>query len=291
MRSMRSYFIEKILMVSKRHVNPHDLLREKYIQNRHDYVLPGHLQRKYGITKKQDSTMDIYTLKSKTPSQKVVLFLHGGAYVEQPLSWHWRFLHKLTKAISCEIVVPVYPKAPNHHCLEVIDPIVDIYTSLLLTHDPQDIILMGDSAGGGMALSVSQTLKQKGLVQPAHLILFSPWLDIALQDPTIANYVDVDPVLDWNVLITYGESYAFELDAQDYRVSPIYGDLHDLAPISLFVGTHELFLPDARRFKGLMDHEKIPFHYHEFAKMNHDFVLFPIPEAAKALAIIVETIQ
>ena len=292
MRSVRSYLIEKLLMVSKHTVKPNNMLREKYIQNRHAYVLAPHIKKKYGITKMADTSMDIYSLMSKSDNPtKVVLFLHGGAYVDQPLSWHWRFLHKLTKKLSCRIIVPIYPKTPNNHCLEVIDPIVDLYASLLLKHDAKDIIIMGDSAGGGLALALAQTLKHQKISQPGQIVLLSPWLDIELNDPAIQNYRNLDPVLDLDLLIAYGKIYAFDLDTKDYRVSPINGNLEELAPISLFVGTHEIFLPDARRFKRMMDDQHLPLMYFEFDKMNHDFVLFPIPEAQKALTLITKIIQ
>jgi acetyl esterase/lipase len=217
------------------------------------------------------------------PSTKYILYLHGGAYVDQPLIPHWLFLDQVVKGSQAMVNVPIYPKAPVHQFQETYDKLLNLYRNILAQTKPQDIVFMGDSAGGGLALGFSQYLRKEGLPQPERLILISPWLDITMENPGIDGLEIKDPMLLRNHLKVMGKAWAGDTDRRDYRLSPINGSLKGLPPISLFIGTHEMFLADARKFKIRAIAQGATISYHEYPKMNHDFPLFPIPEARKVL--------
>ncbi len=141
---------------------------------------------------------------------------------------------------------------------------------------------MGDSAGGGFALALAQLLLEKGLSQPGKIILLSPWLDITMKNPDAYVLEDKDPMLGIYGLIQMGKAYAGDTNLNHYLLSPINGKINGLGKISLFIGTHEVFLPDARRFRDIALSQGARINYFEYPKMNHIFVLYPIPEAKKA---------
>ncbi|WP_270167794.1 alpha/beta hydrolase [Paenibacillus sp. SYP-B4298] len=291
MRSWQSFLIEWLLKLTRKNVNPATYLEKKRIENESPYKLPARLQRKYNIMKTSSYSMDTYLMKSSSePSTRQILFLPGGGYTEQPLLWHWRFLHQLTQKLDCTITVPIYPKAPNHDYKESFAKVLPIYQDLLTKAAPEDIVIMGDSAGGGLSLALAQLLLEEGIPQPGNIILLSPWLDIALNHPDIAALEKKEPMLNLKLLIETGKVYAGGTKRSHYLLSPINGPLRSLGKITLFIGTHEFFLPDARKFKARADKENVHINYFEYPKMNHVFPVFPIPEARRAMQQIIDTI-
>lgn len=292
MRSIRSFLVERLLFLNKKKINAGEYMEQRRVINSQPYELPVKLQSKYKISQDNRFPVDTYILKSASQADaKQILFIHGGGYVEQPLVWHWHFLHKLTQQLNSKVYVPVYPKAPNYQVMDAVLSVLSVYKHLLENGKPENIVIMGDSAGGGLSLAFAQYLSEQGLPQPGNIILLSPWLDITLSNPEIANMLDAEPMLDWETLVEAGKRYAGDLPGTHYLVSPIYGKLTNLGTITLFIGTHEFFLPDARKFRELASLKSVNIHYYEYPKMNHVFPVFPIPEAKKALKQIVDIIQ
>ncbi|MEK4042616.1 alpha/beta hydrolase [Paenibacillus sp. FSL H8-0048] len=292
MRSIRSFLVERLLFLNKKKINAREYMEQRRAINSLPYVLPVKLQSKYKIFQDHRFPVDTYVLKSASQADaKQILFIHGGGYIEQPLVWHWHFVHKLTQHLNSTVYVPVYPKAPNYQVMDAVQSVLSVYKHLLENGKPENIVIMGDSAGGGLSLAFAQYLSEAGLPQPGNIILLSPWLDITLSNPEIAMMLDKEPMLDWETLVEAGKRYAGDLPGTHYLVSPIYGKLTNLGTLTLFIGTHEFFLPDARKFRELASRNSVNIHYYEYPKMNHVFPVFPIPEAKKALKQIIDIIQ
>lgn len=286
-RSFRSWFFERLLIIriEKRifvaSEHPEEFLAEQALNDVKPYEFPIALKLIGKIERIAVSGMDCVVLSSPNPSMKRILYLHGGSYVEQPRLAHWLFLDQVVKDTHATVYVPIYPKAPTHQFQESYDKVLELYLLLLKDTKPQDVVVMGDSAGGGFALGFTQQLLALRKPQPARSILLSPWLDITMENPGIAALERKDPMLLKKHLIVMGKAWAGDLNPRDFRVSPINGPLKGLAPITLYVGTHELFLADARKLQIRALAQGISFDYHEFPKMNHVFPVFPIPEARK----------
>lgn len=125
---------------------------------------------------------------------------------------------------------------------------------------------MGNSAGSGIALGFAQKLRNENKPLPSQIILNSPWLDITMSNPNITETDKKDKRQSIKGLKMAGQAYAAGLDARDYRVSPLYGDFSGLGKISLFIGTHDLFLADSRKLKQKMKEQNIPINYFEYPK-------------------------
>ncbi|SCY08654.1 Acetyl esterase/lipase [Paenibacillus polysaccharolyticus] len=292
MRSIRSFLVEVLLRITKKKLDVNEFMEKRSQINSESYQVPAKLKQKYNITKDGNLPLDTYILKSNSRSdERIVLYLPGGGYVEQPLTWHWHFLHNLREQLNCTVFVPIYPKAPDNQYTAAIESVLKVYQHILKIAKPENMVIMGDSAGGGLSLAFAQYLLEQELPQPKDIILLSPWLDITLNNPQVLAMIDKEPMLNWDMLVEAGKRYAGETPRTHYLVSPIHGEIKNLGKISLFIGTHEFFLPDARKFREKAARQSVDINYFEYPKMNHVFPVFPIPEAKKALKQIVDIIQ
>lgn len=297
-RSFRSKIAETLisLKVDKEAVNTPEgvanKLKERQIENEKPYVIPRTLIIHASVVESSVDGMQVFSLSPKdSKSEKRIIYLHGGAYVNQPSLPHWTFLQKIVDGTNASIIFPIYPKAPVHNYQEAYDKVLSLYENMLQKTQSEDIVLMGDSAGAGFALGLSQLLLEKNLDQPSDIILISPWLDITMKNPAIAALEDKDPMLGSYSLIQDGKAWAGDSNPDNFMLSPINGPIKGLGHITLFIGTHELFLPDAQLFRDMAKEQGVDITYYEYSKMNHIFVLFPIPEAHKATEQIVRIIN
>lgn len=213
-----------------------------------------------------------------------LLYLHGGAYVDGLGASHWRFLARLADDTGSTLLVPEYPLAPAHHAPEVLRLVLTLYRELGAAGTGRGLAVMGASSGAGIALVLAQQLRRRHLPPPARLVLLSPWLDVSMCNPALVAANRRDPLQDLDGLGVAGRLYAGDRAPDDPLVSPIYGSLAGLPPTTLLVGTHDLLLPDARRFRDLALAAGVDLDYQEYPGMVHEWTLAPLPEARAARA-------
>jgi acetyl esterase/lipase len=246
--------------------------------------VPKSMLKKYDVHESIVDNRKVWTIEPKeNASDKVVLYLHGGVYLFTIKKYHWKFAEELLLRTNATIVIPDYPLAPNSHGEDAIDFISQVYQELLLKYSTENIVLIGDSSGGGLALGYAMTLRNENKPQPSQIILLSPWLDVTMSNEYILDIDKKDKILGIEPLQIAGKVYAGQLDLKDYRVSPIYGDFSELGRISVFIGTHDLFVADCRKLKRLTETSNISINYFEYPKMFHGwFMLKNMKEAIVA---------
>ena len=212
----------------------------------------------------------------------LVFFLHGGAFSVSFTSQHWRFIAWLSSTARATVIAFDYPLSPEAGWRETLSMTRSVYKEALAKTGGREVAVIGDSAGGCLALALAQSLRQDGLPQPSRLILISPWLDVSMGNPEIPAVEPLDPVLSAESLRLAGLRYAGGDDPADPRVSPLFGDLRSLPPITLFTGTADILNPDARRLRDVMTAHGSSIDYREYPGMIHDWLFFSFPEAAKA---------
>ena len=240
-----------------------------------------------------ETTVDgnrVYTLAASDTPECMVLYLHGGAYINDASVYHWRICDKLAQKANADVVFPIYPLTPNHTWDETFDMVTKVYRDMLDTADVP-VIIMGDSAGGGLSVAFCEYLSEIGLQQPDKMILFSPWMDISMSNPDAADYESADPMLSAYGLIEMGKCWAGDLDLKDYKVSPIFGDISNLRNVYLFVGTREIFYPDVTKFYSMLNEQGVNSEIYIGEGMNHVYPLYPIPEANEAFKQICDILQ
>ena len=219
----------------------------------------------------------LFTFGDKN-AKKVIVFIHGGAFINEINYQHHLFCLAISKKLDAYVIAPVYPLAPKHSCDETFDLMDDLYGSLISKMGKdQTISLMGDSAGGGFVLSFCQHLKAIDLPQPNNIVVYSPWVDIALSNPPYDN--DSDSILGEIGLREIGKSWAGELDTHDYRVSPLFGDNTDLPRTLIFAGDNEIFYKDILKYHEKLKEDGVDARLIVGEGMFHIYPLFPSPEA------------
>ena len=292
MPSIQSKAINVLLRLTrmKRTVNR---MRQRVESGDRTYSEPSKRHhRKHLISKRTINGHLVWTIAPKqNASDKHVIYLHGGAYVNSFAPQHWDFMSKLVDRLSCTVTAPNYPHAPEHNVHDVFALILPLYHELAARAGSANITVMGDSSGGGISLALAQRLREDGHDQPGHVILLSPWLDATLSNPEIAEFDKIDPFLGVEGLKYGGAVYARGVDPKSYLVSPVYGSLKDLAPVTLFIGTRDILYPDCRKLRDKADAEGVRLDYREYDQMVHNWMLGPMPEAKHAIAEIVDVIR
>jgi len=247
-----------------------------------------HLKEIFHVNEFQIMEKHVVTLTSKTIVSNIhILFFHGGAYLLEGSSIHWKLIETIALKANCKVSYVDYPLAPEYTYKTTFNMVQQCYDKLL-TENPNDrFMLMGDSAGGGLALAFAQKLAaENALIQPSKIILFSPWLDMNVQHSDIEK---LDKILSVKALRDAAKAYSGGEDINQYLLSPINGKFEGLGETLVFYGTHEILYNDCLKLKdktaGLEN-----FNYREFAGMQHDWVLFPIAEVDEALEMAVEFI-
>lgn len=249
---------------------------------------------RHAVSQERIAGMEVYTVQPRVgPAHgeaRHILYLHGGGYVFDIVSQHWDFIGRLVDALGCAVTVPIYPLAPEHSHREVFAAMVPLWQALQLRYPGADLTVMGDSAGGGMALALAQVLRDGGQGLPRRLVLLSPFLDATGANPGIDALEPFDPMLSRPGGIECGRVYAGADPVSLPQVSPMHGVLRGLPPTTLFIGTHDILLPDCRKFRQMADEQGLALRYHEAEQMFHVWMLLPMPEADAAFAEIVHAV-
>ena len=139
-----------------------------------------------------------------------LIYLHGGAYFMDFTNNHWKLLKKLVDGADVRLIAPAYRLVPFATYREAFDLVVPLYREYREAHPDQKVILMGDSAGGGLSIAVTEQLKADGIRLPDELVLLSPWVDIAMDNEQIPKYESRDP-LGYRNLFSPPEVYHWSL--------------------------------------------------------------------------------
>ncbi|WP_041614881.1 alpha/beta hydrolase fold domain-containing protein [Staphylococcus pseudintermedius] len=268
-------------------------LEKRRVLNQSKHKQPDQINVKSNLVKDMFDEMQVFRFNFGHHIKNKILYIYGGTFVFQPSVFHWRFMDKLAYETLHEIVLPIYPKAPEFTYRETHEAIEQAYRRLLKETEPENIVIMGDASGGNMALSFAQKLmEQEELPLPGKLYLISPWLDISLSNPDITEQVQKkDPIHNIFSLQSIAKVWADDLERKNPRISPMYGPVRGLPPVYMFGGTCEVFYPDMRKLADYFEAEQQPIHFYEYRDMVTAFPLYPIVESRKVLKQIRKTID
>ena len=232
----------------------------------------------------------IFYANEKSVSRYTVFYIHGGAYRYDFTPYHWQFLEKLVKETNALVIAPGYRLAPFATYKEAFDLIVPLYKKYCEEHPEKKIILMGDSSGGGLSLALTEYFKAEGIRIPDELILFSPWVDISMENEEIPKYQPLDPMIMASSAAAVAKRWAGDLDVHDPKVSPIYGDLTGLRNVTVFLGTDEVLYPDVIKMFNMLDKD-VSNELIVGEGMIHVYPINPIDEAVHACNKVFHTVM
>jgi acetyl esterase/lipase len=181
-------------------------------------------------------------------SQAVLYYLHGGGFTAGSCVTHRELAARLCLASGVRVLLIDYRLAPEHPFPAALEDAAAGYQWLLdQGNPPEQIIIGGDSAGGGLALATMLHLREHAVALPAAGALLSPWADLALAGPSIQTRAKIDPLCSEASLRRAAHWYLAGADSTHPFASPVYADLRDLPPLLIQVGDHEVLLSDATR--------------------------------------------
>jgi len=214
-----------------------------------------------------------------------VLYLHGGAYTAGSLAYARRFGGMLALDTGRACLCLGYRLAPEHPFPAALDDAVEAYRRILSRYAPEEVALVGESAGGGLCFGLALKLKELGLPQPARIAALSPWLDLS-QSLEACRLMGRDPLLSCEGLRQAADYYLAGHDPRDPLVSPLFGDLSGLPPALLIAGGDEILLSEAEELHARLLSAGVDAKLHTEPGMWHVYPLYPVPEARQAQAML-----
>jgi epsilon-lactone hydrolase len=216
-----------------------------------------------------------------------VLYLHGGGYVSGGPAFYRHFTWRIADAVKARIWALEYRLAPEHPFPAALEDAVSAFRWLARELGEQhELLVMGDSAGAGLALCLLLKLRDIGGPLPAAAVAMSPWTDLALTGPSLIENAASDPMLNAGDLPELARYYLAGADPYNPYASPLYGDTSSFPPVLIQVGSDEILRDDAVRMAEKLQQENLRSRLEIWPRMPHAFQLFvpALPEARAAIA-------
>ena len=226
------------------------------------------------------------------PKRKLILYLHGGAFIYPPVFFHWRFLHDLALRAHCDALLPVYPKSPEYDCEYSVKTLLEYYKSISDSRQYDEIHLVGDSAGACLCLVIAQEAHKNGWQKPTSSTLLSPCVDLShTKEKEMLALQDRDSMLQYDRIVILNAIWQGQLSAQHPWVSPVFGDFSGIDNLSVYYGSDEILQPDDLFLKETYEKAGKTGEFLEYAGMFHTFAMFPIPDGFRAVKAISDNIK
>ncbi len=288
MPSWQSYLIKPtIRLLRARHKHEEPTFAEQRVA---DEVMSSHFKFPPDIVYEPiviEGLPAAWVTQSPVSTEQVILYLHGGAFVLGSLAAYRPTLVTYARATRTRLLVIEYRLAPEHPFPAAVDDARTAYHWLLAQGiRPEQIVVMGDSAGGGLALALLLALRDEQTPLPAAAVCLSPWFDLVCTGESMRTRARADVILTPQVLKKAADAYLGTTDPCTPLASPLYADLHGLPPLLLQVGTEDILLDDARRLALRACEAGVSVELEVWPNMIHGWQTFGrrLPEARQARA-------
>ncbi len=216
----------------------------------------------------------------------VLLYCHGGGYSTGSCLYGRTLTAKLAATTSMDVLSFDYRLAPEHPYPAALQDAMKVWNYLmLLGYGARDIILVGDSAGGNLALALTLKLKDEERLLPRGIVLMSPWTDLTSSGKTHETNARIDPVLDKEyidrMIVAYTAGAGEGLDCP--YISPLFGDFKGFPPTYIQVGDNEILLSDSIELHRRMVEANVSVRLDHFEGMWHVFQMSPFKTAYEAM--------
>ena len=192
-----------------------------------------------------------WTVTPSADADRVIMFLHGGAYISGSIASHRHVMAELGRQAGARTLAIGYRLAPEHPFPAALDDALAGYRFLLSSgSDPARITLAGESAGGGLAIATLLSLRDAGVTLPGSVWCSSPWVDLEMTGASMASKAAVDPLIQEPYLVETAAVYLHGTDPRSPLVSPIHADLHGLPRMLIQVGSAETLLSELGQAGG-----------------------------------------
>lgn len=278
----------KLMFKSLRDATPEEVMEELEHcrrENRRPVRIPRYFRGFFAEDEKFHAStgFEMQAFRHNAASRKLILYLHGGAFIYPPVFFHWRFLHDLALRTHCDALLPVYPKSPEYDCEYSVKTLLEYYKNISDSRQYDEIHLVGDSAGACLCLVVAQKAHKNGWQKPTSSTLLSPCVDLShTKEKEMLALQDRDSMLQYDRIVILNAIWQGQLSATHPWVSPVFGDLSGVDNLNVYFGSDEILQPDDLFLKEMYEKAGKNGHFHEYEGMFHTFAMFPIPDGFKA---------
>ena len=216
---------------------------------------------------------------------RLVIHFHSGGYVQGSSLSYREFAYRLSAAANALVLLPDYRLAPEDLYPAAVEDARSVYDWALATYGAKNLVVSGDSAGGGLAMALLQALRDSGVEGPAGGIGISPLLDLAGESESMVENADVDPLISQAMVVDMGKVYIGDIDPHEHPYcSPVYGSKENLPPLFLTVSDTEVLRDDILRYADGVREADGEVETALAPGMVHIWTFFPILEqAAKSM--------
>ncbi len=214
-------------------------------------------------------------------SDKLLIFIPGGAFISGPAKHHWDSLKKIAIETNYKIWMCDYPKSPENKISKISENIDSIYNAALEQFQPNKISFIGDSVGGTLIMSLIQRLILKDIKLPKKIILVTPVMDASMSNPEIEEVDNIDPMLSKIGIVSAKKMCAENNDLKNVMISPLFGCFDKFPHTILFIAENDIFYPDQKLAVKKIIKAKINLELVEGKNMPHIWPFLPVMKEAK----------
>ncbi len=223
---------------------------------------------------------------------KLLIFIHGGAFISGPAKHHWDSIQEIAKKTNYKVWMCNYPKSPEFKITQISKNIDLIYRTALENYPSEKISLIGDSVGGTLVTSLIQRLIFNNIQLPNKIILISPVVDASMSNPEIYEIDNIDPMLSKSGVLSAKKMCAENNDLKSVMISPLYGSFEKFPNTFLFVAENDITYPDQKLLIKKFTEAKINLKLTIGKNMPHIWPFLPVmKEAKKSLNEIIDIIE
>ena len=237
--------------------------------------IPGSIKRKFQCKTFDIKLSKITEIKPKTSNKKIILFIPGGAFISGPVAHHWATCAKLSKQSNSTLWMVNYPKAPEFKIDTICENLDAIYSTLAEEYMDHKIVIVGDSAGGSLAISLGQRLARANSNQASLIIAVSPVMDASMTNPQIQAVDEIDPMLGQVGVRSAKNMCAVNENLSDPKISPLNASFKGLPRTLLFMAEHDVTFPDQQLAVQKMQADHVDVEAIVGEKMMHIWPFLP----------------
>ena len=233
---------------------------------------------KLGFEKEVISKLEVYTYNGTLSKNtgKVLLYIHGGSFLEEAISYQLEFAMKIASNTNSTLIVPRYSLIPEGNYKKMYDFIDEVYEKIIKSTDV--INFVGDSSGGGFILAYAMYLRDKKSILPKNLLMLSPWVDLSMDNPELLESIKYDNMSGLEGNRYCGKLWADGENVKDAKISPLFGTFENLPKITIATGSFDILKPDCIKLANKLEDSNVEYNYIEYKRQGHDFGCYPTKE-------------
>jgi len=236
------------------------------------------------ITSEQIAGVTCYGFVPRTFDEgKIIIYLHGGMFGFGSIRSHKPMVSYFASALSAKVLFIEYGLAPEKPFPNGLDDTIKVYRELIGKGSNSKIILMGDSAGGGLAISMVKVITEEMIHQPSSVILISPWLYLKCDTESHEKRKKIEQILSKDMLVEYANYYVANNDWNE--ADPGQLTFSSFPPLFILVGSNEILFDDSKLFYEKINPVQPNTKMKEYIDQNHVWLLADIKSGGSRIAL------